>query len=170
MLFPASNAESPRPLYGPWHGQLVSIVIGLVRTKLVRMWNRLGEACVDNCAKIGLVGECESRTNKGKWSLFYSCFGVCRCCNIKSRYVRCASLGENRQQLVNSTANCRVEGWQVSRRFVTRLFHGPWCPSVLVHKRIRIYAVPCGIWSIHWRWSHWIYTNQGKINKRRNVW
>ena len=23
-----------------------------------------------------------------------------------------------------------------------------------VHIRIRIYAVPCGLWSIHWRWSH----------------
>ena len=26
----------------------MSIVIGLVRTKLVRMWNSLGDACVDN--------------------------------------------------------------------------------------------------------------------------
>ena len=46
------NAESPRPLLGPWQGLLVSIVIGLVRTKLVRMWNSLGDACVDNRAKI----------------------------------------------------------------------------------------------------------------------
>ena len=42
-------------------------------------------------------------------------------------------LGYNRQQLVKSTANRRVEGWQDSRRFVNRLFHGPWHDPVGMH-------------------------------------
>ena len=31
-----------------------------------------------------------------------------------------------------------------------------------VHIRIPTCAVPCGMWSIHWRWSHLLYTNRRK--------
>ena len=34
--------ESPRAVHGPWHGLLLSKLIWLICTKLVRMWNRLG--------------------------------------------------------------------------------------------------------------------------------
>ena len=40
--------ESPRlvhRVHGPWHGLLVSILIGPICTKLVRMWNRLRIPC-----------------------------------------------------------------------------------------------------------------------------
>ena len=46
MLFPV---ESSRPLHDPWHGLLVSVVIGPMHTKLARMWNRLGVPCAKTC-------------------------------------------------------------------------------------------------------------------------
>ena len=63
---------------------------------------------------------------------------------MKYRYVRCVKFGENRQQLVKSTVNRRVEAWQDSRRFVTRLFHGTWHGPVGLHIK-ESECVQCGI-------------------------
>ena len=71
--------ESPRPIHGPWHGLLVSILIGLICTKVITMWNRLWESRVPmTCMLTGANGARGSQVEvtpiKDWWAPFYCCF------------------------------------------------------------------------------------------------
>ena len=60
-----------------------------------------------------------------------------QCWHIKFRQAKRIWYGENQQQLVKSSAKCRVEaGWtlMVSPRYKGRLFHGPWRDPVRMHR------------------------------------
>ena len=78
--------------------------------------------------------------------LIYSCFGDCRCCYINFGYVRYVEFGENRQQLVKSTAKSPSRGlgshqWSHSRYNLTV----PW--SMTRPSWRSLCAQPCRMWN-----------------------
>ena len=150
-------------------------------TKLVRMWNRL---CILHettwCDDVVVYGaknsavRCETGLSQHRQSNKIKTNGRCftvvstiaECWHIKFWHVSCVQYVENRQQLVKSSANHRVEaGWtpMVSPRYTATQFHSLWCDPVGGHVGVRLCVrshVGCGtVWQT-------CLTNISKMQKR----
>ena len=162
----ARSARSDDPGISKTHSRPMTLPVGEQSDmKLVMMWNRLGIPCLyDACvyraknsdeATKARAFPVESKLNKGWWVLFYCCFGDCGMLAYKIAVCEVGIIW--RKPIRACKIQCQsMAHWapMVLSRYKTRLCHGPWRDSVCVHENRYICVVPCGMWNIHWRWSH----------------
>ena len=145
--------------------------------KLVRMWNRRefrNDAGVYQFTtlKIGLEQAWGSNKIEANRHFFTVVSVIDQYWHIKFRQAKCIWYGENQQQLVKSSANCRVQaGWtpMVSPRYKGRLFHGQWRNPVHMHRNQYM-------WGAMWDVEHSLAMaslniyKTAQIFKRRKIW
>ena len=152
--------ESPRPVHGPWHGLLVSKLIGHMHEASSNVEQTRYPVMTRHVFIPLKIAWIPTKPVLSQWvSNQMMANGLCftvvsviaECWHIKLRHVRWVWFDKNRSEFAEWTAHWTP---MVPPRYKTRLFHGRWCDTVRVHKGIRICAVPCGMCSTHRQLSH----------------
>ena len=170
LVMKRKSVEYPRLVHGPRHGLLVSIMTGPIYTKLAEMWNRLGISRVRRvftALQIApmrikpVIPLLEVEQKKGKWTLFYCCFGDCEmlvhiisACDVDNLSKTDSNFWQK------SGANHEVDGW-LNPCVWCDAFKSPWHVHIYVYLKI-----PDAIFIEHIFWftlwntnTHVIYSN-----------